>query len=522
MSASRFDVVVIGSGLGGLTAGALLAKAGYGVCLLERNTSLGGAASCYRIGTLTIEASLHETADPRDPLEIKHGILKRLGLLDKMTWLPAGDLYTVQGGPVGEPFSLPHGFDAAREALQTRFSAAKQGLGRVLDKMERLYRTVGELSNARDDRSLGGLLGAIAGSSPIVTGWRASLADVLGAELGANEAAKCGLAANLPYYSADPKRLWWLLYGIAQGGMIGAGGVYVQGGSRLLSVKLGGVIKRSGGSVLLSTAAASLELNSEGAVIAVNTASRGEKPSRRIEANIVLANCAPEAVEGMLPAEAASRFAKAFAAVAPSTSLFAAHLGLKTNPAQFGLRAYSTVHLPSWMTALNDFSRSAALLAESPKGKLPPFVIANYGAIEAGLDDSGPLLVTVAGVDDISNWRGLSHEGERDRRDAWLDAMLAELDRLYPGFAGAVTGKIFMSAASMARYLGTPGGAVYGFDPLPPTASIWHGPPRTPKTPVKGLYLASSFGGSGGYSGAMASGADAARLAEAALQRKAG
>jgi all-trans-retinol 13,14-reductase len=522
MSASRFDVVVIGSGLGGLTAGALLAKAGYGVCLLERNTSLGGAASCYRIGTLTIEASLHETADPRDPLEIKHGILKRLGLLDKMTWLPAGDLYTVQGGPVGEPFSLPHGFDAAREALQTRFSAAKQGLGRVLDKMERLYRTVGELSNARDDRSLGGLLGAIAGSSPIVTGWRASLADVLGAELGANEAAKCGLAANLPYYSADPKRLWWLLYGIAQGGMIGAGGVYVQGGSRLLSVKLGGVIKRSGGSVLLSTAAASLELNSEGAVIAVNTASRGEKPSRRIEANIVLANCAPEAVEGMLPAEAASRFAKTFAAVAPSTSLFAAHLGLKANPAQFGLRAYSTVHLPSWMTALNDFSRSAALLAESPKGKLPPFVIANYGAIEAGLDDSGPLLVTVAGVDDISNWRGLSHEGERDRRDAWLDAMLAELDRLYPGFAGAVTGKIFMSAASMARYLGTPGGAVYGFDPLPPTASIWHGPPRTPKTPVKGLYLASSFGGSGGYSGAMASGADAARLAEAALQRKAG
>ncbi len=37
----KFDAVVIGSGLGGLTAGALLARQGYSVCLLERNFSLG-------------------------------------------------------------------------------------------------------------------------------------------------------------------------------------------------------------------------------------------------------------------------------------------------------------------------------------------------------------------------------------------------------------------------------------------------------------------------------------------------
>jgi phytoene dehydrogenase-like protein len=90
MSTTSFDAVVIGSGLGGLTAGALLAKAGYSVCLLERNTGLGGAASCYRVGNLTIEAALHETADPRDPREVKHGILKRLDLLDKLNWLPVG------------------------------------------------------------------------------------------------------------------------------------------------------------------------------------------------------------------------------------------------------------------------------------------------------------------------------------------------------------------------------------------------------------------------------------------------
>ena len=58
MSESAYDAVVIGSGLGGLTAAALLAKAGRKVCVIERNHSVGGAASAFRKGALTIEPAL--------------------------------------------------------------------------------------------------------------------------------------------------------------------------------------------------------------------------------------------------------------------------------------------------------------------------------------------------------------------------------------------------------------------------------------------------------------------------------
>ncbi len=45
---ATFDVVVIGSGLGGLCSGALLANRGYKVLVLERNPSVGGRFSSLK------------------------------------------------------------------------------------------------------------------------------------------------------------------------------------------------------------------------------------------------------------------------------------------------------------------------------------------------------------------------------------------------------------------------------------------------------------------------------------------
>ena len=57
------------------------------------------------------------------------------------------------------------------------------------------------------------------------------------------------------------------------------------------------------------------------------------------------------------------------------------------------------------------------------------------------------------------------------------------------------------------------GRRAYGFAPLPFERGLWAGVPRSPKTPPPGVYLASAFGLSRGFAGAMKAGADAARLA---------
>src|ERR1700710_2465610 len=133
---ARYDVVVIGAGLGGLTAGAILARAGRKVLVIERSNSVGGAASSYKSGDLFIEGSLQETSSPQDSRDPKHDALTRAGVLDAVKWIPAGSLYEARGGPLGKTFVLPDNFAAARAALTDRFPETRAGIAQVLEEME--------------------------------------------------------------------------------------------------------------------------------------------------------------------------------------------------------------------------------------------------------------------------------------------------------------------------------------------------------------------------------------------------
>jgi len=516
MPETSFDAVVIGSGLGGLTAAALLANSGRKVCVIERNHSVGGAASAFKKGALTIEPALHQTADPRDPDEPKHAILKELGLLDEIEWVPVSPFFSVRGGPVGEIFDLPVGFDAAHEALSRRFPASREGFARLLQAIETMQTGVAHLRRAGDERSIGGLLRAGLELRGLIRDWRASLDEMLQRFFGDDEAAKFAVAGNIAYYADDPKGMAWPFFAMAQGGFLKSGGVFVHGGSRTLSMKLAKVVMKAGGSVLLGREAVGVDLDSAGLPAFVRHVDpKNRSAEERVGAARVFANCAPTTLAAMLPESARGGLERAYGGRPLSTSLFSAHFGLSAPPAKFGLDRYGQMVLPEWMKRLRDFSACGRMLAADPGDRLPAYGIANYGAIDSGLTEGGPTLVNVVGIDRFDNWSALTPGEEKDRRERWLDAFQGALDRDYPGLGAAVSERMFLNARSMRGFLNTPDGAIYGFAPLPPERGIWAGIPRSPRTPIPGLYLASSFAGSGGFTGAMMSGAEAARAAMA-------
>jgi all-trans-retinol 13,14-reductase len=62
--------VIIGSGLGGLSCGLILAKNGYDVTILEQGSQIGGCLQCFTREGIKYETGMHfiGSADPGQTL----------------------------------------------------------------------------------------------------------------------------------------------------------------------------------------------------------------------------------------------------------------------------------------------------------------------------------------------------------------------------------------------------------------------------------------------------------------------
>jgi len=165
----------------------------------------------------------------------------------------------IRGGPVGDPFELPHGFDNARDALGARFTDQRSEIDRVIGAMERVVDGVGEITRTGAESSIAGLWQGAMKIRSLSAHWRASVDDMLTREFGHNEGLYLALAGNLGYYADDPAKLWWLFFAVAQGGYLASGGTFIKGGSRTLTMRLARIVNKAGGRVWLNRNVISIE-----------------------------------------------------------------------------------------------------------------------------------------------------------------------------------------------------------------------------------------------------------------------
>ena len=287
-----------------------------------------------------------------------------------------------------------------------------------------------------------------------------------------------------------------------------------------MSLKLAKCITRTGGVGAHGPPRHAIETDADGNAVAVrHVARRAGDNEERIAARVVMANCAPSVAASLMATPARAKMEEVFGSRPLSTSLYSANFGLSAKPATVGVNDFLTIIMPSSMKRFDQYGDggdrdggdaqrriAAARHLEFHRRRFQGFGTSRRSCSAC----SASIASTIGTVFRRTKAsRAASPGSTRYRRGSKSD---------YPGFSSLVTSRMLLNAYSMSSYLNTPEGAVYGFAPLPPDEPILMGFPRTPDTPIGGLYLASAFGGEHGFNGAMLSGAEAARLASRRLE----
>jgi all-trans-retinol 13,14-reductase len=130
----KYDVVIIGSGLGGLLCGNILSREGLSVCLIEKNHKLGGSLQDFGRKGCIFNTGLNYT-ESLDKGQVLHQYFKYLGLTDKLKLkrLNADGFDIIHFGD--QAYKLAIGHDNFRDSLLEHFPEEKEGLNRYLEKI---------------------------------------------------------------------------------------------------------------------------------------------------------------------------------------------------------------------------------------------------------------------------------------------------------------------------------------------------------------------------------------------------
>ena len=130
----RYDVVIIGSGFGGLVCAHLLAKAGKRVLVLERQQQPGGCIQSYQRKGKAFDTGLHYVGGLGDGQTLNR-IFSHLGLM-QLPWHrldPEGfDQITIGD----EAFAFAEGYDHFVEKLAARFPQERKALQQYVQTLQ--------------------------------------------------------------------------------------------------------------------------------------------------------------------------------------------------------------------------------------------------------------------------------------------------------------------------------------------------------------------------------------------------
>jgi len=469
------NITIIGAGLGGLTAGALLAKDGEKVTILEQHNIVGGCATTFKRGDFTCEVGLHEMEGVyTNPIIVD--IFKKLDVYESVEFVKPDEFFSVTT-KYGE-FTMPDGFEDAKRALIIKFPDEKKGIDRYFKTIKKIAKSLEKLQNPSWYHFV---------FFPFLF-WdillykRKSVTEVLD-KIIKNEELNLILNTNIQYYSDMPDNLSFLLHAVAQHSYYQGGGWFIKGGSGKLSDYLAKIIKENGGEVI--TKAMVIACSQDSIVYS------HKKESKSISSDIVISNLSPKQTYQLY--EKAYNETKEVA-----NSLLTVYLGFRKNLKEvYGKKAYSNFIFDD-IGSVEEFN---AMMKRdiSQRG----FVFVDYSEIDSGLTKCDKSFGAICTTDYINDWESLDKENYKKKKENLIKSTLQKLEAHYPNISDLVEYAEVGTAKTVERYIKTPNGTAYGFKPTP---KQFFRTPKVKSNKVNNLYFVGQWVIAGGFSPAIMSG----------------
>ncbi len=457
-----YDVVVIGAGNGGLSAALTVAQAGSRVLLLERHNIPGGCGTSFRRGRFEFEVALHQLSSmgsPQKPGPLRE-LFRKYGIEQGIDWIPIDTLFKVNL-PGGLSVSIPADRAEAEKALSGRFPAEASAIAAYFDLVYRFSKESADFMAASaaskgEPSALKKLLtkALFAKKYPALAGYGLKSSQEVLDEFFESEELKRCLDAYWCFMGMPPDRFPFSILARCTSIYIEDKPYYLRGGSQVISQALAEAIRRHGGELRFNCGVKKILLDN-GAAVGVVTDEGQTIRCKRIISNISPVHTYHKLLDPSEVPEAASEYLKGYAVGISALTCF---IGLDCPPETIGFTDSFNLIYDS-VDANESFAGAYALMPERD-----PIIATNYTVDDPSVSPPGTSQITAGTLKYAQPWTELSPERYYETKYAAAAMILERLEKRFPGIKDHIEEIEVATPLTHMRYLGHPGGAIYGFE----------------------------------------------------------
>ena len=464
-SGNVYDVVVIGGGMGGLTCGAFLAKAGKRVLLVEREERVGGFARDFQRGPYRFNPAIHLIwgGGPSGPggRGVLDSVLERLAVRAQCDFSRVDTFYRLQ--LPGFRIDVPAERKSYVEAHARAFPRDARGLDDLVDLCSQVYHEFVRFPMEPRGRDWA----LMAFRYPKLFRYaNATLASVMRRYL-SDQRLRAVYAALWPYLGLPASRVSFSVWATMMSGYLDEGAAYCRGGFQPLAEAVATGLEKHGGEVITGVRATRIHA-SGGRVQGISLDGGQRIGATTVVSNVDAATTFQELLE---PGQVPMRYVNRLERLEPSVSVLGLHLATDLDVPALGVPKVTIV--APWEA---DSVYDAAL-----GGQVKGVGIHIPTVCDASLAPPGEHLVIVQA---FVPPRG-DHLAPSDTW-AFAERLLTEAERVLPGLREHITFVDGRDAGGAGEFPLHRQGPIYGWAALPDQS----GPRRLRnRTPVEGLYL---------------------------------